>query len=307
VALVDTRHRRWIVAVVVLGAIATAVYARYAARAAAGPRASSPVGLGFGIAAAAIMFFEAALNLRKRLPTWHLGRAETWLKGHIWLGLLTIPLVFFHTAFGFGGGLSTALMLVFLTMITSGIYGLVLQQYLPKVMTASAPAETVYEQIPHVIEQLRVEAYDVVAHVCGPLLDAAEERAQSERIQADPRRARRVLEHRSAEEATPGSEPLRRFYIEQVRPFLVSDGRHGPFANASERARIVEAMVLMVPPGLAEAARDLGAIVAERSDLAVQRRLHLWLHTWLLVHVPLTVALFVLLGAHVWWAVRYSY
>src|SRR6185436_8175255 len=93
VALVDARHRRWIVATVVLTAAATAVYVPYHRLALPGPRGSSPVGLAFGVAAAAIMVFEAALNLRKRLPTWSMGHAETWLKGHVWLGLLTVPLV----------------------------------------------------------------------------------------------------------------------------------------------------------------------------------------------------------------------
>jgi hypothetical protein len=307
VALVDARHRRWIVAAALLGAGAAAVYVPYRVSAPSGPRGSSPVGLAFGVAAAALMVFEAALNLRRRVPTWRIGRAETWLKGHVWLGLVIVPLVFFHAGFRLGGALSTALTLVFLAMIASGVYGLVLQQYLPRLMTTSAAAETVFEQIPHVIEQLRVEAYEIAATVCGPLDEAVDERAASERIQANPRRARQVSARRPAETPEPGSEPLRRFYLEQVRPFLVGDGRRGPLASAADADRMVEALRRALPPSLHEAARDLGDIAAERRDLAVQRRMHLWLHTWLLVHVPLTTALFALLAAHVWWAVRYSY
>ena len=59
-------------------------------------------------------------------------------------------------------------------------------------------------------------------------------------------------------------------------------------------------------PGLHAAATDLGELAAERRDFATQKRMHWWLHSWLLVHVPLTAALFVLLGAHVYWALRYS-
>jgi hypothetical protein len=259
------------------------------------------------------MLFEAALNVRKRLPTWRIGHAETWLKGHIWLGLLITLFVGFHSGFRFGGPLSTALTVVFLAMIASGIYGLVLQHYLPRIMTTSAPGETIYEQIPHVIGQLRLEAYDVVAHVCGPMAEAAEERAQSEELQKDPRRARQVLSRRAAETAAPGSDKLRSFYLDHVRPFLMSDGRHktdgrkDPLADTAQRERTVEAVRRSLPPSLHEAARELGSIAGERADLAVQKRLHLWLHGWLLVHVPLTAALFVLLAAHAWWAVQYSY
>jgi hypothetical protein len=307
VALVDARHRRCIVATAVLAAAATAVYVPYATNAISGPRGSSPIGLAFGIAAAVLMLFEAALNVRKRLPTWRIGRAETWLKGHIWLGLLIALLVGFHSGFRLGGPLSAALTLVFLAMLASGIYGLVLQQFLPKLMTASAPGETIYEQIPHVVAQLRIEAYDVAAHVCGPIADAPEERAESERLQTDPRRARQVLSRRAADTPANGSDGLRRFYLQHVRPFLMTEGRHGMLAVAGDRTRMVEALVRTLPPELHEAARDLGAIAGERADLAVQERLHLWLHGWLLLHVPLTAALLVLLGAHAWWAVRYSY
>ena len=48
-------------------------------------------------------------------------------------------------------------------------------------------------------------------------------------------------------------------------------------------------------------------VAAERRDLAVQRRLHHWLHGWLFVHVPLTAALLVLLAAHAVLALRYSF
>jgi hypothetical protein len=293
-------------AALLLGAAAGALYWREI-RDDGTLRPSSWLGIGFGVAATAIMLFEAALNLRKRVPTWLLGRAETWLKGHIWLGLLCLPLALFHSNFALGGRLSTALMLVLVAMLASGVYGLVLQQYLPRLMTTSAPGETIFEQIPHVIEQLRLEAYDVAATVCGVLPDAAEEKKASEAVQADPRRARRVAPRRPADVAVADSEPLKLFYLQHVRPYLRSDGRTGTLANPATASSMVETVCRQLPEALRESARDLGEIVAERRDLAVQRRIHLWLHTWLLVHVPLTAALFVLLAAHVWWAVRYSY
>ena len=305
-ALVDEHHRRWIRATGLLGVAATALYVQQVYTFGT-LRPSSVAGLAFGVVAAAIMLFEAALNVRKRVPTWRIGRAETWLKGHLWLGLLTLPLVLFHSDFALGGRLSTALMLVLFAMLASGVYGLVLQQYLPRFMTTSAPGETIFEEIPHVIAQLRIEAYDIAATVCGVLEQAADERALSERVQADPRRARRVVAHKPADVAVRDSEPLQRFYLDHVCPYLGSDGRHHRLASAAETNRLLETVCLELPPALHESARDLADIVAERRDIAVQRRIHLWLHTWLLLHVPLTAALLVLLAAHVWWAVRYSY
>ncbi len=279
----------------------------YAGAMPAGPRGSTPIGLAYGVAAAAILTFEWLLNARKRVPTWRLGRAESWLKGHIWLGLLAVPLALYHSGFRFGGTLATALMVVFLCVSALGVVGVVLQHFLPRVMTAAAPGETIYEQIPHVIRTLRIDAYEAVAAVCGPIAGAAEERDWSEAIRRNPRRARRVDVQRPAAEPAEGSEPVQRFYLDAVRPFLLSDGRRGPLADARSAERTVQAVLRVLPPALHDSVRQLAAIAAERRDFAVQKRLHRWLHGWLLVHVPLAAALLVLLLAHVVLALRYSF
>jgi hypothetical protein len=50
---------------------------------------------------------------------------------------------------------------------------------------------------------------------------------------------------------------------------------------------------------------QLEAICEERRELAQQKRLHHWLHGWLLVHVPLSLALLLLSAAHAVLALRY--
>jgi hypothetical protein len=116
-----------------------------------------------------------------------------------------------------------------------------------------------------------------------------------------------VLVQRPAAEPAEGSAPLRAFYLEAVRPFLLGDGRRGPLAEARAAERVTQALLRALPPELHAGARQLAAIAAERRDFAVQTRLHRWLHGWLLVHVPLSAALLVLLVAHVVMALRYSY
>jgi len=51
--------------------------------------------------------------------------------------------------------------------------------------------------------------------------------------------------------------------------------------------------------------RDLEEICEERRQLLAQRRMHLWLHGWLLVHVPLSFALLVLTAVHAVLSLRY--
>ena len=51
---------------------------------------------------------------------------------------------------------------------------------------------------------------------------------------------------------------------------------------------------------------DLRAIVDERRELERQRRLHLWLHAWLFVHVPLSYAMLVFTVWHIIGALRFA-
>ena len=41
--------------------------------------------------------------LRKRLRRYRLGRTRTWMRLHIWMGLVCLPVILVHAGFGFGG------------------------------------------------------------------------------------------------------------------------------------------------------------------------------------------------------------
>ena len=58
-------------------------------------------------------------------------------------------------------------------------------------------------------------------------------------------------------------------------------------------------------PGLHETADQLNVLCVQRRQLDLQLRLHCWLHNWLCVHTPLSVALVVLMGIHVWVALKW--
>jgi hypothetical protein len=123
----------------------------------------TPLGLGFGIAGFAFMIFAALLGARKKVPVWRLGRAQTWMRGHLWLGLLTLPLILFHADFHSGGPLTTVLLWLLVIVVASGIFGAALQHFMPATMTREVPLETIYEEIDHVRAQLRAEAAEQIA------------------------------------------------------------------------------------------------------------------------------------------------
>jgi hypothetical protein len=83
---------------------------------------------------------------------------QLWLRAHIWLTLLTIPLIILHSGFRLGGPMTTLLMVLYAIVMVSGIYGLMLQHLMPRLMKERLPAETVFEQIPHICAQLCVAA-----------------------------------------------------------------------------------------------------------------------------------------------------
>ena len=114
----------------------------------------TPVGLVFGSTAFLIFIFAGLLGARKKVVLWRLGTLQRWMRAHIWLTLLTIPLVLFHSGFRFGGPMTTLLIILYAIVMISGIYGLALQHQLPHTMKERLPAETVYEQIPHIRAQL---------------------------------------------------------------------------------------------------------------------------------------------------------
>ena len=168
--LLDASHRRWIIACLAGLALATAAYVPYARSALHGPRGGSWIGLGYGTAGLALMLYAGVLGLRRRVPMWRVGRATTWMKGHLWLGLLSYPLILFHSGFQLGGPLTLVLMVLFTVVIVSGVYGVVLQQYLPRLMLARLPLETVYEQIDEVVIQLRGDADSLIESAAGAFL-----------------------------------------------------------------------------------------------------------------------------------------
>ena len=143
--IIDRTHRRWVAICLVALLAATAVYVPYHLRSLNGPTGGSWLGLLYGFVGYGLMLFAGALGVRARRPTWRLGRAETWLKGHVWLALLAYPLIYFHAGFAFGGPLTVVLMALFTIVTLSGILGVVLQQILPRVMTDRAPLETIFE------------------------------------------------------------------------------------------------------------------------------------------------------------------
>src|SRR5262249_29645805 len=149
------------------------------------------------------------LWFRKQVRAWRIGRARAWLCAHIWLGLLALPLLVLHSGFHLGGSLSTVLMVLLVIVVLSGIWGLAMQQWLPKYMLDHVSAETIYSQIDQLSMQLLHEARRLVDVICGTKESARNEGALEEggeylvvgAVRTAGRVHGKVLETRAAPEA----------------------------------------------------------------------------------------------------------
>lgn len=101
------------------------------------------------------------------------------------------------------------------------------------------------------------------------------------------------------------SAPLRRFYASELRPYLELPKRSLRLSDAGRAKSSFSAVRTLVPPSAHTALADLEDICEEARQLSRQERIHRWLHGWLLVHIPLSLALILLGAVHAVMALRY--
>jgi hypothetical protein len=286
--LLDRRHTPWAIAAAALGAAAVGLYVWLDHHTHGGLTGGSTVGLWYGVAGSALMVYAGLLAAHRYVPgLWrYIGSRQTWLRGHIWLGLLSVVVIACHAHLRLGGPLEIALWVVLAAVILSGVYGLALQQVLPGWLARRFPDEAPYGQIPHLCRLLRERADELVDAVA-------------------PETAAKAGD-------TSFTAELRAFHDRQVRPLLAAPvGRDTELLNELRSDTLFSALRARLglrggdgpapagaPDPAAAAPDELEELCRERRRLAEQERLHGWLHGWLLLHVPLSAALLVLGVAH---------
>ena len=218
---------------------------------------------------------------------------------HIWLGLLAIPLAVVHSGVRlFGGVLSVSTWTVWLFLATSasGIWGLVVQQFLPRRLFDEIPEETVAAGIDHLMSRYAKDARELVEALTLALGEPAPEDGAGVRRQppasarwpAVRRPATANLLRRRARAVPGGAQP-------DIAPALRGAG-----------ARPLRGAVAAVPGAAQQHTRRLEHFCEARRQADRQKRLQFFLSGWLWVHVPLSAALLVFLVWHAvaamkWW------
>jgi hypothetical protein len=290
---IDRTHKTWLVASLAILGISLAAYALERVPPSKGSMGGTAAGIAFGSAGFAFMIFAALLGARKRIPVYRFGRAQTWMRGHLWLGLLSLPVILFHSGFRYGHGLSAWIMTLLIVVVASGVFGAALQHYMPRVMTREITMETIYEEIGHVRAQLLEEAEELMKPTAGSGQKAAAESGEPGSVE-------------TAIAAVDEAAPLRNFYEQELKPFLEKPGARGNALGDEAQARSAFAQLkTLVPASFHTTIEDLEGICEEERQLTLQRHLHLWLHGWLLLHIPLSLALILLGAIHAVMALRF--
>ena len=272
---------------------------RYSARSVGG----TPVGIFFGALATLIFVFAALLGARRKRPTLKVGRLHLWLKAHLWLSILTIPLIALHSGFSTGGPMTQVLLALYAVVMLSGFYGLALQQFIPRLMKDRVPLETIFEQIPHILTQLRDAAQDMRKSLEPAPAPAATATAPVAAVADAAPAPAAVVAEGSATTTVPPDQALltlQKFLEEEAIPYLGAKRgeKHilGPQRNSDEQFRLVK---ISVGPEHHEKVEKLQGWCDERRQLDLQMKLQHWLHGWLLVHIPFSLLLLAFTAWHI--------
>jgi hypothetical protein len=312
------KHLAWIVATGAGAVLASVWYFAAVAQTASWPGGSSLPGFTFGVVGGLICLFEFLLWPRKKMRDWRIGRTQIWMRAHIWLGLLAVPLLIYHSGFRWGGSLSAALMVLFLVVVASGVWGLVFQQFLPSRMLNEVPAETIFSQIPRVSSQMALEAERLVLATVGTeagltprsVEEVSDVGGVTHMVVGRVRQAGvtqgKVLETLVPSQPLANTEYLATSFRDTIRPYLEHGARSGSMLRTTSRsAEFFEVVRDQVNPEAHSVIDHVEHLCLQRRQFDAQERMHFWLHSWLCVHLPLSAALIVLMFVHAFVAIKY--
>lgn len=279
---------------------------------------SSRSGLLCGIAAGSIIVFEMLLWPRKAFRALRLIPAKYWLAAHIWLGMASLPLAIVHSGFHLGGWLPTVFMVLFVLTIASGLYGLAVQNVLPRWMLRNLPSETIYNQIDYVSQTTLEDARQLLLTACGrrdqgsvtldeaPELEAAKTNTVVVGAVRQAGKTRgRTLETRRVTQIPADRHALWNA-LDEIKPFLL-EGRHRqtPVTDPRQASQWFGKLRSVCGDESDSVIDILQGMCEQRRQFDTQQTVHRWLHVWLPFHIGLSVAVTVLLAAHIWTALKY--
>ncbi|MDZ7359893.1 MAG: hypothetical protein ONB46_04095 [candidate division KSB1 bacterium] len=241
-------------------------------------RPSNLWGLTYGTLAAILMIGAALLGLQRRLTKLALktgfGNAQTWLHVHLYGGALFLLLTFMHTGFRQPHGILTWwLWFLSIWVTASGFFGVILQKWIPKLLTSGLAIEVVYERIPELIQEIG-EQVEALMESCAP------------------------------------QSGIKDFYQKQIAMALVTPRPRLIYCiditgGIQARLKQFEYLRGFLPLAEKENLNKLEALYKTKLEIDAHYTLQRLLRLWLYTHVPASLVLLVLLGLHLFAVLYY--
>lgn len=224
-------------------------------------------GLTYGWTATVLMFGAGLYGVRRRMLNRDLGNSKVWVEFHLYGGTLAAILVVLHTGFSLPHGLFNWLLWILTAWVTlSGLLGVALQRWIPRILASGLSVEAVYERIPELVAELRERAEKRAATCTAPIRD---------------------FYQANVAPALAGPQPRLIYYLD-VTGGIQSRIQHFAFLRrvlSDEEKNALDDLQLLYKTKL-----ELDA------HYSLQRALRWWLYT----HVPLSMVLLMMIVLHIW-------
>lgn len=257
----NLRWRRWSWVVLFL---IIASYIWYASR--EYPHGGTSMGLLYGTLGLIIVVILMYYGIRKRSFRSRFGNVQTWLHSHIYLGLLVLAIILFHSGFRFHDKVAVSALILLAIVVVSGLFGAILYTTVPSLLTNVESNLTPRE----ISDQINRLAQSMAALALG-------KSAIFQRIYRGLIRAER-----------PGLLAGWRLLL----------GRYG----SKREGKDWQAYLSEVRPEEQSDLNQLLVLVHQMKEihdrLIIQQRYQNLLEAWLYIHLPFSFAMMVAIGAH---------
>ena len=230
----------------------------------------STLGMAYGIAATAFLVGAALYGARRRGMRFAsrrgLGRSRSWLYFHLYGGSLFLLLMLMHSGFALPvGALNWGLWLLSLWTAASGLGGLMLQRWIPRVLASGLSVEVNYDRIDEITTDIRERAEKLAAS-CDDSVQALFKKTVAPTLAAPERGLIFFLDPTGGIQA-------------RLAPFRYLEGRLPP----EERAKLA----------------DLEKLFRAKLEVDAHYTLQRALRSWLYFHAPLSFLLLALVVIHI--------
>ncbi len=223
-----------------------------------------------GIVLLIAVLFLAAFHWRKKLTFVLLGRAATWLRLHIVVGVIAMILLGVHIRFRWPNGfLESLLFAVFMLTCLSGLIGLYLSITIPARLSKLRD-EVIYERIPAYRAQVQEKAHAVVVDLLSQF----------------------------------PADTVADYYVSRLSEYFVSRRNLFYYLRPTSRLRNriqgeLSGLRRYCSDEELQACQQLGRLIDQRDDLDFHDSQQGVLKMWLFIHIGLTYVLLTLSCLHV--------